>query len=564
MRTLKGLSKLILPLLAAPLLLLTVVSGQAADAKLLSNTRSKTTDFLRKKDYTGLETLVASIKAKGYQIEDTKPELSAFYEAFVVPDTAKEEAWLKRREALEEWLAGVPESSAARTALADWWTSFAWKARGRGFANTVTPDGWKNMEERLEKAGQILVSIEPDSVDDPEYFRLWLTVALGQGWRPSQMNRYFEAGIAAGKNYYPLYSSKGYFLLPKWHGGEDDLEVFAASAADSFPGDQGDLLYANLMQMKAEDFGEKFFQNSTADYERMKKGAAFGMKSEDEHTRYRAKHLLCHFAARKGDDATASRLFLEIGPYFNASYFGRMRDFIECRNRSTAGARIAKARNLEIAGNLAEAEEYLASFTADPATNRWLELFYFRQGMKEKYTARKPDIQALLEMEIAKASPDHLADLSRTAHILGEWSVAEAAASRFDSMRPWNLSGRATLFFCAARSGDTARSEALMKSLLEYKSDRPAYKNAQALLSGQKEWAEVAGDFKANDGYNQQAALTVVAAYAAQGKRAHARKIAEAMLDLCEASPVYYTLFEACLYGSLAPLLEPKSPRDGK
>ncbi len=533
------------------------VGASAASQEIRDAAQGRAAALLKNADYAGLESLVASIKAKGYRLDDTNTELSAFYRAFSLQKGAGKDRWGKRREDLEKWAAAVPESSAARTALADWWTDYAWEARGYGWASTVTEEGWKQMSDRLDKAEEVLTSIDANKVDDPEYFRIWLTVALGQSWSFSQMNRYFEKGAAVAREYYPLYNSKGYFLLPKWRGDHDDLETFAADAADHFPDAQGDLLYAGLIQLKAQDFGDEFFDDSMADYDRVRRGFEFGMKSNDKHTRFRALSSLCHLAARKGDNETATRLFLELGPRYNPDYFGREREFVRLRNRSGAGAKIAAARALERSGSLKEAEETYGSFTGDPSTNPWLEMFYLKHGMKEKYQAIT--VHSDLDLDPATAHADDLCGTARIAPLVGEWKLAAEAAKRFDTMRPWNLTGRATLFLCAARGRDTAQTAALLKSFLEYKSDRPAYKTAQAVLGGTTSWKMAADDLKACDGYNQQAGLTIAACYIAQGKQALARNVLETMLARSEDSPVYYAIYESLLYGSLAPLLETSS-----
>ncbi|MFO1465163.1 MAG: hypothetical protein U1F35_01755 [Steroidobacteraceae bacterium] len=50
---------------------------------------------------------------------------------------------------------------------AAWWRSMAWKARGDGFSNTVTPEGWKLFEERLAKARKLMDEAESFAATNP-------------------------------------------------------------------------------------------------------------------------------------------------------------------------------------------------------------------------------------------------------------------------------------------------------------------------------------------------------------------------------------------------------------
>jgi len=513
--------------------------------------RATSAALLKNKDFQGLEHLVSEIKARGYRIDETRTELEEFYAGLLkVPN---EEHAIKLRETFAQWLAAFPDSTAARVALADSWIDSAWRARGTGWANTVTEEGWKKMAEYLERAGETLIGKAPETVDDPNYFRLWLMIALGEGWSHSQTNRYFEKGIAVAPEYYPIYNSMAYYLLPKWHGEENDLELFAKTAADRFPGEKGDQLYARLIWMKADETDGNYFAGSVADPDRVKRGFELGLKSAKKSERHLPLNALCRIAMMTGDHATAQRLFFEIGPRYSADYYGWKNTFREQRNRSGAGERIAAARTLEAAGKLDEAEKAYTSLTSDPATNPWLEFFYLKHGMKQKLAAMEnpPNFDYNL-----KGSPDELCEITRTASLTGDWEAARTAADLFDSKRPWNLSGRMIQFLCAAKAGDRARAEELLLTLLNYKSNRPAYQTAQAVLSGETRWEDAAKQLEKCDGFNQQAGLTIAFCYAALGKMDLARKVAETMLTQCEDSPVYFMMFESFLYGFYASQLQ--------
>src|SRR5205814_10318239 len=52
----------------------------------------------------------------------------------------------------QDWIAQFPTSITARVAYADFFTDYAWHARGTGFADKVTKEGWQRFRERIELA----------------------------------------------------------------------------------------------------------------------------------------------------------------------------------------------------------------------------------------------------------------------------------------------------------------------------------------------------------------------------------------------------------------------------
>ena len=62
-------------------------------------------------------------------------------------------------------------------------TEYAWRARGSGFANTVTKERWRLFSERLAKAKELLDKSADFEPKCPVWWRKKrMTVARGQGW----------------------------------------------------------------------------------------------------------------------------------------------------------------------------------------------------------------------------------------------------------------------------------------------------------------------------------------------------------------------------------------------
>jgi hypothetical protein len=102
----------------------------------------------------------------------------------------------------------------------------AWHARGSGWANTVSQDGWKQFGERLDKAAQILEPLYDQFPNETGTCHAMMTVELGQGQGRDRMEKWFQRAIKADPEDYAAYKSKEWYLLPRWYGSSDDILAF--------------------------------------------------------------------------------------------------------------------------------------------------------------------------------------------------------------------------------------------------------------------------------------------------------------------------------------------------
>jgi Domain of unknown function (DUF4034) len=115
-------------------------------------------------------------------------KLNAFYGALRGPGslTSTDEVWNAHIERLQRWIAGSPTSISPRVALAAAYLRFAWKGRGYGTGETVTDEGWKLFQERVDGARDTLEQAGSVSTPDAQWYREMQTVALAQGSTESQ------------------------------------------------------------------------------------------------------------------------------------------------------------------------------------------------------------------------------------------------------------------------------------------------------------------------------------------------------------------------------------------
>ena len=195
-------------------------------------------------DYPALEELARGYRESKVCYADGGWKLRDVYYG-VTPDGKRtEQAWIEQMAALQRWVQARPQSITARVALADGWVDYGWAARGGGYANTVTEQGWKHFGQRLEKAARVLKEAGELKEQCPRSWVVWLTLAKGMGAEKDQFEILFQKAIEAEPAFAPYYNQKAIYLLPRWHGKPGDTADFLQSAADKLGGEEGDVLYA--------------------------------------------------------------------------------------------------------------------------------------------------------------------------------------------------------------------------------------------------------------------------------------------------------------------------------
>lgn len=102
----------------------------------------------------------------------------------------------------------------------------AWDARGEGYADTVTDEGWKIMGEKLAIARKALERAWLLNPRDSAIAYEMMTVALGEGGKQKSMELWFDRAMELNPNDYGACRQKLYYLEPKWYGSDADQLAF--------------------------------------------------------------------------------------------------------------------------------------------------------------------------------------------------------------------------------------------------------------------------------------------------------------------------------------------------
>jgi len=91
-------------------------------------------------------------------------------------------------------------------------------ARGNGLAPTVTEEGWRLFNERIQQSQSILERAEKLPKLCPQWYSEMMIVGLAQSWDAGRMKDIFDRGIRSEPDYFYLYRQYANYLLPKWDG----------------------------------------------------------------------------------------------------------------------------------------------------------------------------------------------------------------------------------------------------------------------------------------------------------------------------------------------------------
>ena len=206
---------------------------ETPDQKQAEEIREKTLALVESRDFTALDSVGADFLKSKERDAEGGWKLGDFYDSFELRDNLPTPLWERRRGFLEEWIAAKPESQTARIALAQFYIDYAWRARGSGYADTVTEEGWRLMGERLEKSGNSLgEAAEKLTITDPMFFQTGLKVLLGAGGSPDSFDGLVAGSLEIAPDYWGSLSARAYSLLPRWHGETGDWEAFAKFIAE--------------------------------------------------------------------------------------------------------------------------------------------------------------------------------------------------------------------------------------------------------------------------------------------------------------------------------------------
>ena len=260
--------------------------------------------------YAELDTLAQQLQQQRSRFKGGGWRLHVFFGTLSSPGsaTATDAAWKAHLAKLEKWAQSSPNSATPRITLAQTYLRFAWKARGHGYANTVTRQGWSLFQDRVKSARSTLEQSAVLAENSPHWYLEMQGVALDQQWDRAAFDDLAERALAHEPRYQYFAISESNYLLPKWYGKSGDTERYAAGVADRIGGEEGDAIY---FQIAAAINCCRDTQAPALSWPRVQRGFT-AMESLYGATNHQ-RNVMAYLAVRSGDTATAQQLFARIG-----------------------------------------------------------------------------------------------------------------------------------------------------------------------------------------------------------------------------------------------------------
>ncbi len=284
---------------------------QIADAVAVRALHQQVRNLFYNEQFDKLENMAKEFRDKKSRFPEGLYKLHYFYLALDKPESETEQNYRDFFRILNKWATKYPNSITQRVAEASAWFNYGWLARGTGWASTVTSEGWRIMNLRLQKSYDILTQPNISQAGDcPERFALLLALGRGLGWDRGKFDMIFRSAISFDPSYYSFYFQRAEYLMPRWEGAPGEWQKFAEDATTMTPKSEGMAIYTRILQSRF-CVEWKTFDYPGISWEKMKQGF-LDMEKEYPDSRWNLNQFAL-FAIRAHDYETAYNLFKMIG-----------------------------------------------------------------------------------------------------------------------------------------------------------------------------------------------------------------------------------------------------------
>jgi hypothetical protein len=285
------------------------------------------------RSFDKLEQMAAEIRQKKEVFDNGSWKIVQFYAAFECRADEPDSMWKLHDEIHRAWIEAKPTSITANVSYADFLDDYAWNARGGGFADTVTEEGWRLFKQRLEAANAVLKKAKTLTEKDPYWALVALKVSRGQGWSKKDVDTLVEEATAAEPTFWGYHTERAFSLLPRWHGEPGDWEKYAEQAA-ARPNGLGDEAYARIVLM-LDGYHENLFRESKASWPKTKEGLR---KIREKYPRSLSILSDCAMLAGLAQDREfAKEMFAALGNTYFRQTWGSPERFVHVKHWAETG-----------------------------------------------------------------------------------------------------------------------------------------------------------------------------------------------------------------------------------
>ena len=263
-------------------------------------------------DYDALEAMMSRSSAHLGDLIDGSSSLSGIESGLNDLFTYRAD-WDQSLAKLADWRKQRPDSINADLVEAILFSEGAWAARGRGYADSVTPQQWASFARQLEMAAAGLKDIQERAKGQPLWYHLSLSIAHDQGISTTDLRARFNEAVSRFPEYLPLYREMIRALMPRWGGSYQEIDQFVQDMYKKVPVGRGFEKYVEIYDLLPRLEGGDFdlFSDTLADWPSMRHGFQDMMR---EHPKSRwVLNRFAYFSCVAGDATQYRALRLEIG-----------------------------------------------------------------------------------------------------------------------------------------------------------------------------------------------------------------------------------------------------------
>ncbi|MHA3771796.1 hypothetical protein ACXR0O_09700 [Verrucomicrobiota bacterium sgz303538] len=285
------------------------------------------------RQFDELEKRATALRAAKETFGNGSWKLAQFYAAFGCRDDEPESMWQLHDQIHKDWIAAKPASITARVAYADFLTEYAWRARGTGYANTVTQQGWQLFQQRMNAAHKVLVDARKLQEKDPYWWLVALQVARGEGWPKAQYDALVTEAKSVEPKFWGYHTERAFSLLPRWYGEEGDWETYAEQEAER-PDGLGAEMYARIV-MNLRGYHENIFRETKASWPKTREGLEQLRKKYPKSLEFVNQTAMLATVAQ--DRELAKEMFDQLGDNYMPSVWRKPERFAHYRNWANTG-----------------------------------------------------------------------------------------------------------------------------------------------------------------------------------------------------------------------------------
>lgn len=236
--------------------------------------------------------------------------------------------WKVPEDRATRWVTARPGSSLAAVLLSEVYLQQGLIYRGHGPLSGVPKKDLAIFDAKVQQALDVLNSRAAEGSKDPGWYWQMLRVARYQRWEPQRFTELLRRALAVGSGHYDIYFAASEALLPQAGGSMETVERFAEFAVNHTKESEGQSLYARIYWNLLPYVGAAIFDNTRADWKRMKVGF------EDLVKRYPDVWNLngyAWFACAAGDQVAAKAMFATIADRAEPEIWGTRQAWTRCK-----------------------------------------------------------------------------------------------------------------------------------------------------------------------------------------------------------------------------------------